>query len=340
MPPDLNQNACLDQLSINLKIALSRLETSKRGNIHDIFSHVKKPSLGTHQKAWEAACINQLAHDDLLIFDDSDGEIVLIAASLSSIFKNSDKIWELVTKAYDSVTGSSIWEEVSTLITETQAAPIIQESTTIQILEPEPTLVSVPTPTLELLDETIDGGDEDEDEDDDGDEDEPSWERISEFFPENKVAILLSFRESVRKLASGGKWTRPELFRELHDINVELQRDFLRLAVEDGLLDKEGDRKSRKYWLISDRSDYDSFQLIARLVYPSIGLDAFISQSRQEVSQQDGYDDSDTLGNLIRALTIQTQHIEKLEKKIDSQSTVIEELKLMVGKLLGESDGK
>lgn len=344
MPPNSDSNNSLDWLSADLKITLARLESLKKGNITDLFSHIRKRNLGAYQKAWEIACVRQLSNEGFIIFDDSDGEVVLTSGNLSSILKNSDKIWELVVKAYDSATGSSIWDEALALAIKTEERlPSSTQELTTSVLEPEPTLTSTPEPKP-THDEEDDGDDDENDEDPnsitDITNDELSWDRIDEFFPENKATILISFRESIGKLASGGKWTRPELFPETCDINVELQRDFLKSAVEEGLIEKEGERKSRKYWLSSNRNDYDSFPLIARLVYPNVILDIPTDKFQSESQPLGDYDESNLLDQFVKVLTLQAQSIKTLEQKIDSQSSLIEELKSIVSKLSGASNGK
>lgn len=344
-----NSNNSLDWLSADLRITLARLESLKKGNIADLFSHIRKKNLGTYQKAWEIACMRQLSNEGFIIFDDTDGEIVLTSGNLSSILRNSDKIWELVVKAYDSATGSSIWDEALALAVKTEELPIptVQENLSVvepelekkSILEPElvsePELTLVSTPEPEL---TYD--EEDPDSVTDITNDELSWDRINEFFPENRTAVLTSFRESILKLASGGKWTRPELFPESCNISVELQREFLNSAVEEGLIEKEGERKSRRYWLSSDRDDYDSFPLIARLVYPNTILSITTGESQLEPQSPNDYDESNVFDQFVKVLTFQAQSIKALEQKIDSQSSSIEELKLMITRLSGASNGK
>jgi hypothetical protein len=345
MPPNSDSSNSLDWLSADLKITLARLESLKKGNIIDLFSHIRKRNLGAYQKAWEIACMRQLSNEGFIIFDDTDGEIVLTSGNLSSILKNSDKIWELVVKAYDSATGSSIWNEALAIATKTeeQLTPIVQEPIVAPpILEPEPTLISTlePEPTHDSDEDLEEDLEEDPDSIVDITNNELSWDRIYEFFPENKAAVLISFRESIGKLISGGKWTRPELFPEPCNISVELQRDFLKSALEEGLIEKEGERKSRKYWLSQSRDDYDSFSLIARLVYPNTILDVSINEPRVESQQFGDYDESSILDQFVKVLTLQAQSIKTLEQKIDSQSLLIEELKSMISRLPGASDGK
>ena len=305
----------LDRLTVDLNLALTELRDSGQGSIPQLFVHVREPSLGKHSRAWAAACMLQLADRDIVIYDGSD-DFVLLASKddLSIIINDQFKTGEIVTKAYDSVFKTSIWDLISSVVIEaSQKRPVIDNSlTTIEslpVIDLPITIEksSVPnTSDIELDNdrrEEYDGsddwdGEEEDDGSDDGeeDQDELSWEDNS--FSEDENRTLSYVREAMEKLASGGKWSRMALFPDQCDIGIPFQREILKSAVRDGLLQQDGQNRGRKYWLSPDRDDHDSFTLISKLVYPD---------SSDLINSPDSLPDTNELLNGNQALIIENQ---------------------------------
>ena len=331
-----NTNKALDMLVADLKIALKRLDSSKKCNLSNVFSHVRKSCLGEYQKDWELSCIRQLAEIGFIIFDETDGAILLMPQGVSHIIKDSDKIWVIVTKAYDAATGSSIWDEVkSEPISFEQPTKVGGESSNEFSLDTNRSYNYIEDlninddddpklNNISVFNETI------------TDDIEPSWDTIDHFFDNDQKEILFHIKKVMNQLASGDELSRPDLFADSYPVGVTLQKSFLSAAIHDGLLGEKGERRGHKYFLSKGRNDHDSFELLTRLVYPNLALSVHNEIETDQVQESDEpreITSDQILDRIANILTYQST-------KINDQSAKIEALTEAVNNLTARLNGK
>lgn len=307
---NLDADQLVKKLVTDLRISLQMLDLSKSLNIYDVFSTVRFKTLGDHQKIWESNCIKLLVSEGFLLFDEST-DVISTSDKILDFIKDSDKIRQLVIEACDTIPENSV-SNIENIINVDKPSDVIEFS---------------PKNSSDILDQNTESN-----------VDELSWDKVYEFFSKEDSAVLLHVRKRMGEFKIREKWTRIDFFPSTKILSEPRQRQFLANAVNDGVIEKEGERIHRKYWLNPNRTDHHSFRLIAGLIFPSKSLSHHIKQDFYEnLTDESNYASKTDLDNLRQEFS---NTLEQYLKIFENQSQKIKNLSIQIEQLSGKVDGQ
>jgi hypothetical protein len=310
MTHNLDATKLLDRMCSDLRIAIQVLISSGNDDmkLDAVFSHIRVKILGQFQRIWEINCLRQLSDLGYITFNEGRDEIISFIGNLKKLVFDSDKIKEIVIKACDAVPNNPTWDNIA------------WNEIKSQVVQPSAIEVFSLEPSENILDTNQNL-------------DDPSWENVYELFSKEKSEVLLYIRKMMGKFATGEKWARVDFFPSTDIVNEPKQREFLANAIDDGVIEKEGERGDRRYWLNPNRVDHGSFQLIVKLVYPHRALTTRPIEKPIENHEYVSVTDLDNLRQEMSNALV--QHIEIFKR----QSQKIKDLTAQVKELSDKING-